>query len=106
MFRNRRRSTEFRDDDIVTAHRLVNSETRRYPKDASDFRIKYRNFMYSPRSHFVYETVLYCVFLILFSYMMLCQFKYSEMKYVNEDVLNNNSNSSSNGKNLFYIDTG
>ncbi len=71
------------DERLISAYRLVKTEILRYPTENElksnswqQFCIKYRNFMYSPRSHFVYETIFYLIFLLLFSYYMLCKFKF------------------------------
>ena len=45
------------EDDFVTAHRLVYAEPKKYSRKISTFYLKYKNFMYSPKSHFVYKNV-------------------------------------------------
>ena len=45
------------EDDFVTAHRLVYAEPKKYSRKVSTFYLKYKNFMYSPKSHFVYKNV-------------------------------------------------
>ncbi len=66
--------------------------------ERSEYSIKYQNFMYAPRTHFVYKTVsklfcfkicffnslsskyiqkgFYIIFLMLYSYLLLCKFEY------------------------------
>lgn len=50
-------------NEFVSAYRLVKSNPKKYhidyPADSpfKNYSIRYRNFMYSPRAHFVYETV-------------------------------------------------
>ena len=69
-------NSKAKDEEIITAHRLVNVETMSFNKDVSEYRLKYKNFMYAPRSHFVYQTAFYLTFLSLFSFLMLSRFKY------------------------------
>lgn len=39
---------------------------------------RYMKFVHSPRVHFVYDAMFYCVFLFLFSYWILCEYEYEE----------------------------
>ncbi|CAF0758789.1 unnamed protein product [Brachionus calyciflorus] len=39
---------------------------------------RFRHFIDSPKVHFIYETIFYCIFLAIFSYMILCDFKYEQ----------------------------
>jgi len=76
-----RRKNETENDNLKSAYRLVNSEEAKYQKSKLEsdkllqFWIRYKNFMYSPRSHFVHETVSYLIFLLIFSYYMLAELK-------------------------------
>ncbi len=49
--------SDFGDDDYIAAHRLVYSKPKKYSREMTSFHLKYKNFMYSPKSHFVYKTV-------------------------------------------------
>lgn len=40
------------------------------------YMFKYKNFICSPRSHFIFETIFYFLFLFAFSFLMLCEFKF------------------------------
>jgi hypothetical protein len=55
---------------------------------------RYRRFVHSPRVHFVYDALFYVIFLIMFSYMILCEFDYYEEteKESNDFVLSQNEN--------------
>ncbi len=44
-------------NENIAAHRLVFTEAKSYSENVSDFLIKYQNFMYAPRTHFLYKTV-------------------------------------------------
>jgi hypothetical protein len=64
-------------------------------KSINKFKIykdRYSNFIKSPRVHFVYETFFYTVFLLLFSYMLLCEMNY----YKEEDDPSNNQQQQTN----------
>lgn len=39
---------------------------------------RYKRFLHSPFVHFIYDTIFNLVFIILFSYMILCEFTYIE----------------------------
>ena len=47
---------------------------------------RYECFTNSPKTHFVYDTLFYTIFLLIFSYMILCDFKYygEEISFSNE----------------------
>ncbi len=51
----------------------------------------YRRFVSSPRVHFVYDALFYVIFLMLFSYMVLCELSYYETKLVVDTVFNKSS---------------
>ena len=49
------------------------------PKMKSRFTVywnRYNSFVQSPRVHFVYDAIFYTIFLLLFSYLLLCDFNY------------------------------
>lgn len=61
---------------VLSTLRLVKSRSKNYNQkdlNKNNFLIRYKNFIKSPSSHFIYETALYFVFLILFSYYMLTE---------------------------------
>ena len=60
---------------------------------SSAFAHKYWNFILAPRSHFIYKYALFIVFLAVFSYFMLCVFRYDD--YVPVYNANNSANSNS-----------
>lgn len=67
------------------------------------YTIRYRSFINSPRVCFIYDTFFYLVFLLLFSYMILCNFVY----YVdddNEDEVNFKNGSKSMFANSTHAD--
>lgn len=39
---------------------------------------RYKRFLQSPRVHFVYDATFYCIFLMFFSYVILCEFTFYE----------------------------
>ena len=39
---------------------------------------RYKRFLHSPLVHFIYDTIFNAVFILLFSYMILCEFTYTE----------------------------
>ena len=47
----------------------------------------YKRFIYSPRVHFVYDALFYIIFLIMFSYLVLCEFSFYEMISVEESLM-------------------
>jgi hypothetical protein len=49
-------------------------------KLARVYKYRYACFINSPRTCFVYETFFYVIFLLLFTYMLLCDFNYQEVK--------------------------
>lgn len=71
----------------ITAYRLVKSIPKTKTIDylinleknenkLEDFKIKWKNFIRSPRSHFIYDTLSYFIFLLIFSYFMLSEFEF------------------------------
>ena len=66
---------------------------------------RFKRFLHSPFVHFIYDTIFNLVFLILFSYMILCEFTYYEK--LNEYVeLNSKLNATSfipNNRTYNYI---
>ena len=65
---------------------------------------RYFGFTTSPRVHFVYDTLFYTIFLIIFSYMLLCEFKYygEEISFSNE-TLNSTDISEKNNSTEYLI---
>jgi len=64
---------------IISTNSNSNNEiekTNKKQKEYSTYLFKYKNFMCSPKTNFVYETVFYVLFLLTFSYFLLCEFKY------------------------------
>lgn len=51
----------------------------------------YKQFIHSPRVHFVYDAICYLIFLLLFSYMVLCELNYYEEQPVEENSFLNGS---------------
>lgn len=62
--------------------------------EMNKFLILWRNFIKSPRSHFVYETFCYLIFLITFSYFMLSEFEFAikNNNFNNNTMENNKTN--------------
>ena len=52
---------------------------------------RFESFTQSPKVHFFYDTIFYATFLLMFSYMLLCDFNY--YKLVDEDAFYNQENS-------------
>lgn len=52
---------------------------------------RYKNFVNSPRVHFVFDASFFIIFLMLFSYMMLCKFTFEE----EVEIRNKSTNESS-----------
>jgi hypothetical protein len=63
-------------------------KTNKKQKEYSTYLFKYKNFMCSPKTNFVYETVFYVLFLLTFSYFLLCEFKYYDHFEINENYNN------------------
>lgn len=60
---------------------------------------RFKHFVKSPRVHFVYDAFCFSLFLLLFSYMILCEFTYYEnvlievpINMINSSFINNSSN--------------
>lgn len=79
---------------IITDHTEENTNPTLVKNRFQVYLSRYKNFIDSPRIHFVYDTVFYTIFLLLFSYMMLCDFNYYK-PMVDEDI-HNHQNESSN----------
>lgn len=56
---------------------------------------RYTSFIAAPKVHFVYETIFYFLFLVLFSYVILCEFNYTgmvaETQLINKTFLDNST---------------
>ena len=55
---------------------------------------RYKSFIKSPRVHFVYDTLFYTIFLLLFSYMLLCDLTYFDDFSEDSIETHNHSNNS------------
>ena len=64
---------------------------------------KFWNFILAPRSHFVYETLLYIAFLVTFSYLMLCEYRFYVPKNKKFNLNRTNLNYSNNSSNHLMI---
>ena len=53
---------------------------------------RYKNFIKSPRVHFINEAIFNILFLMLFSYVMLCEFNYYEMSSSENRYSENSTN--------------
>ena len=56
---------------------------------------RYKHFISSPKICFLYETIFFHIFLILFSYMLLCEFQFEPPKKeinISSNLTYNNSN--------------
>lgn len=60
---------------------------------------KYWNFILAPRSHFVYDTTLFVAFLLIFSYLMLCEFRFYKPQWGEIDFFTRNSSGNSSLRN-------
>lgn len=62
---------------------------------------RYTSFIAAPKVHFVYETIFYFLFLLLFSYVILCEFNYTGMvtqiQEINTTLYSNSSSLFNNG---------
>ena len=67
---------------------------------------RFKRFCNSPRVHFVYEKTFFVVFLMLFSYMILCEFTYYEkveLALYNESLSDSNTNISNTSANFTFL---
>ena len=103
-----KRSTILRNIDTNEAKKFITntkrsiSQIRNQEVKLSWFRTylnRYKNFIKSPRVHFINEAIFNILFLLLFSYVMLCEFDYYEVQeqrenltYSNLTLIDNNSN--------------
>ncbi len=58
---------------------------------------RYRTFVKTPKVHYAYEFIFYAVFLLIFSYTLLCKLNYYE-----EDIIKFNENKSNESNNYNY----
>lgn len=61
---------------------------------------RFKHFVKSPRVHFVYDAFFFSLFLLLFSYMILCEFTYYENVLIEVPIDTINSSIFSNSSNL------
>lgn len=54
---------------------------------------RYKRFLHSPFVHFIYDTIFNLLFLILFSYTVLCEFTYYETVIQYTDLTSNSTSS-------------
>jgi hypothetical protein len=87
---------DMNDDDVnidnkqITANRHFTKIESEVHKSKIEIYLKrYDSFIKSPRVHFVYDTAFYTAFLLLFSYVMLCDLSYYDTE--NEEMLLGNS---------------
>ncbi len=87
---------DMNDDDVhidnkqTTANRNFTKIESEVHKSKIEIYLKrYDSFIKSPRVHFVYDTAFYTAFLLLFSYVMLCDLSYYDTK--NEETFLRNS---------------
>ena len=73
-----------------------NSDENNKKSTKSKFKVywnRYESFIHSPKVHFFYDTFFYCVFLLLFSYLLLCDYSYyhtyEEMQVSDTDNITN-----------------
>jgi hypothetical protein len=57
-----------------------------------DFKIKWKNFIRSPRSHFIYDILSFFIFLSIFSYFMLSEFEFTIKNNCNLNLTDSSSN--------------
>lgn len=83
------------DDNFKTAVRVKRNKRNRKKKQSKWFTYwnRFKSFAHSPRVHFVYDASFYIIFLMLFSYMILCEFNYYET--IDEEIIEYENNSAS-----------
>jgi hypothetical protein len=64
--------------DYKSVKKIRKKRMKKKQSKWSTYWSRYKRFVHSPRVHFVYDALFYCVFLLLFSYMILCEFNYYE----------------------------
>ena len=67
---------------LARASALEPSLTKKTPSLPHIYWSRYRYFLRSPKVHYIYEVLFYVVFLILFSYTLLCEFNFYEEGFV------------------------
>ena len=61
---------------------------------------RYKNFVKTPKMQFIYETFFYLLFLMLYSYIMLCKFNYHEDNLESRNTNETNRSYSGVGRNM------
>ena len=69
-------------------------------KNENGFLKKYNFFIRSPRVHFFYDTLLFLLFLVLFSFTLLCKFNYCDYTVFKE--INGRENSTDSNQASFF----
>ena len=67
---------------LAKASALEPSLTKKTPTLPQIYWRRYRYFLRSPKVHYIYEVLFYVIFLILFSYTLLCEFNFYEEGFV------------------------
>ena len=91
---------DMNDDDVnkqTTANRNFTKIESEVHKSKIEIYLKrYDSFIKSPRVHFVYDTAFYTAFLLLFSYVMLCDLSYydteNEKTFLGNSTFDENTN--------------
>lgn len=86
-----------------TIRRLRKSGRTKKQSKLSTYWDRFKHFVKSPRVHFVYDAFCFSLFLLLFSYMILCEFTYYENIEIEVPVNQINSTFVSNFSNLSSI---
>lgn len=76
------------DGKTAARSKRTNKKIKKKQSKWSTYWSRYKRFVHSPRVHFVYDAVFYIVFLMLFNYMILCEFNYYEEEIVDYNTLN------------------
>lgn len=63
-------------DSNISGIRKLQKKVKKKQSKWTTYTSRFKRFCNSPRVHFVYEKTFFVVFLMLFSYMILCEFTY------------------------------
>lgn len=80
MKKNLQNETE--NDGAWDFQKQANNDKKNEENESFLKRLKtsYKNFYWSPKVCFLYETIVFILFLICFSYMIMCEFEFGERK--------------------------
>ena len=85
------------DNKQITANRhFTKIESEAHKSKIEIYLKRYDSFIKSPRVHFVYDTAFYTAFLLIFSYVMLCDLSYydteNEKTFLGNSTFDENTN--------------